>query len=111
MKIFVELKKFGEFVGIFANQRPFNWRNLLALSINCIGIVSNWIYFFCEARSFQDYAETIFVGTAINAMTVIFTFFIWKKQIYFDTLDEYEKIINGSEFNYLIRINLHQLIK
>lgn len=101
MKIFLAVLQHCEIIGIASHQHPFNWRSLLAIFIDCLGITSNIAYFCCGANTFQEYAESIFVGTVIMCCTTIFALIACKMRIFFDCINEFEEIINGSEFNYL----------
>lgn len=101
MELFLTLLKNTEIIGISRNQHPFNWRSLLALLTHSFGIALNAAYFFCEANTFQEYSESIFIGTIIIADTIIFVFSVSRMWIVFEFINEAEKIIDGSEFEYL----------
>lgn len=85
-------------MGLFQNQHPFNWRNQLAISIFGIGIISNGVYICCEAKTFQEYADSVFTATALTSALMIFTFFALIKRLIFACLTEAEPIIGDFNF-------------
>ena len=98
MKILQQLQNALAIYGIAAHQQPFNWRNLMAFFIFSCAIASNGIFIFYEAKSFQEYAESIFMATALIAVSICFVYIVLKMHRLFDCLNEMEKLINGSEF-------------
>lgn len=99
MKIFkLVQKKFLLVYKIGLHQRPINCKTLLALFIFCIGIVLNCVYFFNEAKTFQDYANSVLFGTGLFAAAIIFTYVSFSMRQIFGCLYDAEKIINGSKF-------------
>lgn len=102
MKIFSTLQKNVEIIGIGPHQQPFNWHSSLSIFINSFGVVLNVAYFFCEANTFQEYAESIFVGTCVIVLSIVFVYFVRNSRIIYDCLDEAEKNIDDSEFGSIL---------
>lgn len=47
--------------GVGLNQRPFNARNLVTICIICVAIASALTYFFCGAKTFQQYTDSVLI--------------------------------------------------
>lgn len=108
MKIFSTLQKIGALIGIGPHQHPFNWLSLLVFLIDCFGIFINCAYFFCKAKTIQQYAESIYVGTTCIAITICYAITARMMREMVDCLNEAEKIIDSSELGwYFNRINSH----
>lgn len=105
MKIFQLLQKNIAHLGLAADQIPFNKRSLLIIFIFCSGIILNCVYFFHRAKTFQEYAESVFVVTAIIVVTLDFTFIVWRMRHFSNCVNEAEQIIDDSEFRIINHIN------
>lgn len=97
MKIFQQLQKNLAFYGIASYQHPFNLRIRLSLIIYSLAIILIFIHIFYEAKTFQEYANSIFMATAQIATSIIFTFNAWQMQSFFDCVKEAEEIVNDSK--------------
>ena len=98
MKLFQQIQKDFAIYGIGSRQKPFNWRNLVAVLMFSIGIVLSSIHLFCEAKTFQEYADTIFTATSLVVATINFVYIACEMRRLFDSLNDAEKIINASEY-------------
>ena len=99
MKIFQAIQKDWKVFGIASDQHQFNWRNVVSLSNLFVGIVSVWIYFFNEAKSFHDYANAIFMAVVLIAIFVIFIIIVLEMPSIFDCINDAEQIIDSREYN------------
>lgn len=97
IKVFPTTIKESEFIGIAQHQNPINGRSVAALSMDSLAILFNGAYFFFEAESFQEYAESVFVATVINSTTAGNAVILSRKQLLFDCLNDLEQIIDGSK--------------
>ena len=97
IKTFREVQKLAKIYGVASNQHPFNWRNNLAIFILCFGLISNGAYILNEAKSFQQYADAIFMAVALTGDMLVLTFLIVKMRLFFDYIHEEERMINESE--------------
>lgn len=100
MKIFQRIQNDFETIGIGLHQRSFNLRILLVLFVMCNGITSNCGYFSGIAKTFPEYAKSIFVATNLISASIIFAYIAWKMRQFFDMLNEAEKIIDGSRLKF-----------
>ena len=108
IKTFQQVLKLAAIMGIASDQHPFNWRNDLAIGIFSFGIILNGAYIFGEAKSFQQYADSIFMATTLAGVLIIFTFLVANMRLIFDCLSEEEKMIDDSEFRFFSnKISLH----
>lgn len=96
-RIFITLQKKITIIGIAPNQHPINVFSLSSLFVQCLTITSCGAYFFIEASSFQEYAESIFVSTALIATTSIFILDLSKMRPFFECINEAERIIESSK--------------
>lgn len=98
MKIFQSTKKYLAIVGIVAqSRRPFNMRTLATLSGFAIMIILICTFLFCEANSFKDYTESIYMSSVSIAIFSTFSFVIWKRENIFQFIDCWEKIAEASK--------------
>lgn len=98
MKIFQSTKKFLETVGITAESRPFNMRNLIVLGIFAISTILVWGFLFLRASNFKEYTESIYMSSVILAIFATFIFVIWRKSNIFQFIDCWERIAATSKF-------------
>lgn len=98
MNVFQQLRKDFAVFGIATQQHPFNWRNLVALFIFSSAIISNGVHILFEAKTFEEYVESIFLATAIITDTISFLYIVSIMQQFFNWMNESEKVINASEF-------------
>lgn len=98
LKILLIWQKECAIIGIAPQQHPINERSLIALLMDSSAIVSIGAYFFVEATTFREYAESIFVGTAMIAIAVDYAIALSKMRLLFDFVNDAEQIIEESEF-------------
>lgn len=99
VKIFlVVLKRFAHF-GVVQHRHPVNVRSVSMLFMDSCCIISCGAYIYIEAQSFQEYAESIFMATAVMAKTSIFIVSLLKMQQIFDYINDAEQIIDGSKIH------------
>lgn len=98
MKIFQSTKKFLESVGITAESRPLNMRNLIVLVVFAIMMILIWGFLFFRASNFKEYTESIYMSSVTLAIFSTFTFVIWKKSNVFQFIDCWERIAATSKF-------------
>lgn len=103
LRIFQQIQKMCAIYGMASNQHPFNLRNWLALSIFGIGIILNGVHFACEAKTFQEFVDSIFVATMFTGVLAIFAFIVLNMRQIFDFISEAEQIIDDSELYLLIK--------
>lgn len=98
LKLFVTIQEECAIIGIAPQNRPINRRSLPLLLMDGFTIVSSGAYFFIEAKSLQEHAESIFVSTTIIAISAEFAFVLFKMRQFFYCLNEAEQIIESSAF-------------
>lgn len=98
MKILKLVQKNLLLFGVGLNQRPFNARNLVTICIICVAIASALTYFFCEAKTFQQYTDSVFYVSALILGLIFTVFGIIEMQRIFRYITIGKKLINSSEF-------------
>lgn len=99
MKIFQTIRKQWLTFGVGLHQRSFNTRILRTLFSLSLCIFSSVAYFFCVAKTFQEYAESVFwIGPLINC-NLMYAIIVWRMQQIFEYLDEIEIMVNESKTN------------
>lgn len=83
--------------GIGLDQRPWNWKILLALLDFCASIWSCSVYFFNETKTLQDYANSTCICAAQIGVAILFVCFASTMQKCFGYINEAEQIIDGSK--------------
>lgn len=69
MNIFVAARKYFVVYGIVQHERKWNARNWVATLVFVFGAILNGVYFSCEAKPFQEYADSVFVAAClVNAI-------------------------------------------
>lgn len=104
LKIFRLMLKDFMIYGISGHEQnnPFiKLRTLLGFLVFCCAIISSGGYIYFEAKTFQEYANSIFLGTAVFAATAIYVCTVWKKRQLFNCFNELEQIIVDSELRFL----------
>lgn len=97
LKNFQKIMKKSAVVGIALDQSFFKWRNLLILFLLSLAIVSNITYCYCEAKTFQQYADSVFMGTSVIAFTIVHVYFMLILRQIFGILNHAEGIIHDRE--------------
>lgn len=89
-------------------EHPFNNRNLLSLFTFILSIISACIYFFCKAKTFLEYTNSIFMITALIAAVIIFGYVVLELRSILQCFIKAQKIIDRSEiwFIYFIFVRL-----
>lgn len=98
MKIFQLIqKKFLSTYKMGLNQHRFNWKNLLTFFGFCMGILSNGAYSFYEAKTFQEFANSICVCTVLFTVTIYIALISVNMPKVFGCVSDAEQIINASK--------------
>lgn len=80
-------------------KHPFNKHNLLTLFSFSLGIILAGTYFFCAAKTFLEYANSIYAIIIFTAAAAIFGIMLWRLRIFYEFGNEAEKIIDDSKFD------------
>lgn len=99
MKILRSTLRNWAIFGISQNHRPFNGRNLLVLTVLGCGIVSACVHFFYESDTFQESTESVLMGTVMMTGIINFSTGVSKMRKSFESLNDAEQIIDGSEYS------------
>lgn len=112
MKIFQSTKQFLANVGIAPDSRPFNLRNSLTLLVFGITVILVSSFLFCEANTFKEYTESIYMTSVSWAIFITFLSVIWKKEYIFLFTDQWEKIAETSKLSRAVTcaINIYSMI-
>ena len=101
MKLFKVTKKLCVIYGVALNPNQFNWPSSIVLFIFGISFISNFLYSRCEAKTFQEYADSIFIGTTLTTAMMTFAYLAWKIQSIFICIDDAEDSIDDSELTFM----------
>lgn len=99
MKLLQTVQKDFEYYGISSTHHKFNKRNWLTLSIFTLGTALHCAYLFCEAKTFQEYNQSIYMICTLVCAVVIFVVDILTMRIFYGCVDDAEQIVNHSEWN------------
>lgn len=102
MKIFEFIQLNSSFFGIGLHQHPFNVRNLVAIFTFGVAITLNVVYIFGEAKTFQQYTDSIFAATTLCLGFIIFAHNTSKMQRIFHRIKAGEKLMNRSRFSFFL---------
>ena len=96
MRIFRLVQHSFAFLGLELNQSTaqkysINEKNMLSLSILCIALTSSCAYIFFDAKTFQEYAISVYIASTFLLGAACFTICVWKKQPLFKLIDSAEK--------------------
>lgn len=97
MKILQTNLKDWSVLGINANQRTYNERNLLVLSLFGCGAVLACVHFFYKAETFQESSKSILMVSIMMTGVINFSITVEKTREFFDFLDDAEQIMDGSK--------------
>lgn len=100
MKIFQQTQKNIAYMGQIANSSPLNTRSLLVICIFGLAMFSNGVYIFHQAKTFQDYVDSISIALALFVITAYFLYTLFNKRVHDDCIREFEEIIDGSKLAY-----------
>lgn len=98
MKVLQQAQKNLAIYGIGPHRRLFNLRNLLAILLFGMGTTLSCMHLFCEVKTLEEYAESIFMTVSFVAVTSNFIYIVYKMHRIYDCFDEAEKMINDREF-------------
>lgn len=101
MKIFQVTQKNLTYLGVswyYSIQKyPINRRNLLAFSIFSLATILDCTYLFHVAVTFNEYANSVYTCLSIILATVVFVIVTCRMRMFFNCLNQIEKISNESE--------------
>lgn len=99
MKIFQRVYKNVAIFGFEPHQKLMNMRHLLPMCLFGMGTVSCCVHLFREVKTFQEYAESIFITISYITATTNFMYIVFVIRKLFDCFYDTQNIINGSEFS------------
>lgn len=97
MRIFQTIQKDFEFFGVGLTQPKFNTRNWFTLFIFILNIASNTVYIVCEANTFQEYNQSIYMISSLLCATAVFSIEIVTMHTLYGCLNDMEQLIEGSK--------------
>ena len=104
MKLFQSVQKSFAVLGITPNESirtdPYNrniWKSFIVYSLTN---VLNFAFFFLEANSFREYTEILFVYSCTMTIFIGFAIAAIQKKKLFNYINNCEKTINESEFDF-----------
>lgn len=98
LKIFESVKKMLASIDLNANQRPFHRKQLLHIVQGFCAIILQCLYLVYEANTIREYMNSIFMTTVGILVYMGFWSAIFKTTIIYEFIDQYETIVNGSEY-------------
>ena len=79
-------------------KNPLNFKNVTVILMTSIEGTLSGIFVFCEANSFREYVESIFVFSTIFIVNIVFLHFIWNMSKVFELMNNIEKTVNKSKY-------------
>lgn len=79
-------------------ENPFEKRNLLTLFKFSLGASSACMYFVCNAETFLEYANSLYMIIAHTSGAAIYGIILWRLQKILHYFIKAQRVIDGSEF-------------
>lgn len=102
IKIFQTIKKNLSTIGIGPNSakqlRPFNAKIFVNLSAVGIGFIGTLMYIIIEARTFLEFAQSIYMCSTFVLVACILMTLIFNLSELFETIDNCESLVNTSKW-------------
>lgn len=101
VKFFTEVQKNFTIIGLkaqhSAQKYPFTTKNILAISMLCMGSILTTIFFLWEAETFQEQTDSGYITSTYVASVFIFTSIVWYMKELFDFIENFENAIQNSK--------------
>lgn len=97
MKIFQTVQKNFGILGICRDQPRFNGKSLIACLIYGLGTILSAIFLICEADTFNEYTNNLYITTALAVGLFCLTNIILKMKELFALADKIEKSLDESK--------------
>lgn len=110
IKIFQAVQKCWLTFEFGLHQSSFNALIFLALFSFNLCIFFSAAFFFWEAKTFQEYAESVFFTSGLLNCALAFVIIVWEKRRIFDCLFETETLMNESKMNLNENIKLQDYL-
>lgn len=98
MAILQPVRKRLSTVGIVFYQKcPLNLRNSLTSFLFALGSFSNCAHLLYEAKTFNEFADSVSAATAVVSAVILFGIIIWKTLPLYDCLNNLEASVAKRE--------------
>lgn len=97
-------------LGIYPEPKKLiNVKNTVAFLFFSQYTISIAVYFLYEAKTTQEFSESFYILATTTLLFFIFTIYIYKRQIFFQLIDDLRRIIETRELKCLMN-SLHLCI-
>lgn len=94
MKVLQEVQKSFESLGLSPKSQRFNYKMLRTFVVALAGTISQWMFFFFEVDSSQEYLESVYIMICCGVAIISYTNIVFIKDELFALLDKIDQIIN-----------------
>lgn len=111
MKLFQAMQSYSKVMGFDRNQRPFNRIVLMYFGILGFQIIFYVVYFCTETNTCKEYNQAICFTSSAMVIANCFTTLSVKRAKAFEMIDQFEELIEKSEFNTRTRCCIEYWLK
>lgn len=97
---------FGVFPKPFAVKRSFNKRNVVMLILHGLSVLFYGLYILCEANTFKQFADAVFMVSAAIMSCHIYVHCFWKSVKIMKLFQLLEPTINKSKWQFIDTVKL-----
>lgn len=98
VKVLQQVQKNLAAIGIssdlISQAYPFNRKILMVVIMICYGCTSSSLYIFLEAKTFDEYTQSIYIFSACVLISIIFIITYSKLRDIFQFIDSLENVMN-----------------
>lgn len=98
MKSFQTIKESLSVRGMSSNRSKFNKELIKTGTVYYLTSIISIAYLFCEAKTFIEFTQNIYITSSVMIVSYYFTFFISKMEKFFELIQRIEKIFDKSKF-------------
>lgn len=99
MRVLQVVQKCFDSMGFSPKQEQFNQTTSIILVLAISGIGLQWMFFFLESDSSQEYMESIYVATGCSGAVISFASTIFIRKQLFSFIDSVDEVFNESKGN------------
>lgn len=100
MRVLQVVQKCFDAMGLSPKRDQFNPITSIILVLATSGVGLQWIFFFHEADSSQEYMESIYVATACSGALISFASTVFIRKQLFSFIGSVDELFNGSKGNF-----------
>lgn len=99
MKIIESGLEYLAMMGVSHSQSLLNVKFSVAIFFQIMNVSGNFAFLFHEAKTFVEYANSIFLTATVTLVAVCFLMMALSRAFIFETIGMFEKLVDKSEYN------------